>query len=412
MNILHLMRAGAILLVSLAGLLAWADDGNPPVVNSWDFETIQAAIDQAPSPSIVLLPPGDVVVDEPLRLRDGVILDGQGSTVIRPSDAEVGIPFTASPDAISEPITFTRLQANQVRLRTSGQVQVGDLVRIGLPDGDYWVSEVVSAQGASVSFADSLPSRGRLGMMEILNPIEKSGLRNLTIVDSKNPFWLSGTRNLVLDNIRIEANALYSVIDQSYRVTVRALSKFKVNAGLAVFSSNQIVVEDSLVDQHAFAGIFLRSAFNTAVQNVQIIGRPELTPDSGLTGDGITIYRGEGIRVSQVQVRDTSCYGTWITEGVDISYTDVSVNNSLTHSFYAVDSVGVSFVRCRSSLNRNGWGFVLVNNQNITLRHNLAQRVPLGFFLMGNAGGRWQRNVSHQNEFPDYFEGNLNIDGL
>jgi hypothetical protein len=353
-----------------------------------------------------------VVVNEPLRLRDGVILDGQGSTVIRPSDAALGIPFTALPDSVSEPITFSRIQPHQVRLRGAAQVQVGDLVRIGLPDGDYWISEVTDTQGSVVTFSDPLPTRGRLGTMEVLDPVEKSGLRNLTILDSKNPFWLSGTRNMVLDNIRIEANALYSVIDQSYRVTVRALSKFQVNAGLAVFSSNQIVVEDSLVDQHAFAGIFLRSAFNTAVQNVQIIGRPELTPESGLTGDGITIYRGEGIRVSQVQIRDTSCYGTWITEGVDVSYSDVSVSNSLTHAFYAVDSVGVSFVRCRSSHNRSGWGFVLVNNQNITLRHNLAQRVPLGFFLMGNVGGRWQRNVSHQNGSPDYFEGNLNIDGL
>lgn len=406
------MRAGSFLFVCLTGFTAWADTEEPPKINSWEYESVQAAIDQAPSPSIVLLPLGDYVVTEPLRLKDGVILDGQGSTVVRTGESSDVIPFTSAPESLSESTDFSSLNAHTVRLGKPIGFQTGDMARIALPDGDFWVSEVSGVSGRNVSFVDPLPSAGLRDSLQRFDPIEKTGLRNVTIIKAKNPFWFSGARDLLLENIRIEGNQLYSVIDQSYRTTVRALSKFQVNAGLAVYSSNQVMVQDSLVDQHGYAGIFLRAAFNAAVQNVQIIGLPELTPDSGLTGDGITIYRGENIQVSGVRIQEASCYGTWITEATNVSYSDVHVSQSLTHAFYVVNSDGVSLVRCRAELNRTGWGFVMFDNKNIHLRHNLAQRMTLGFFLFANHGGRWQNNVSRQTEVSDFFKENIGVSGL
>ena len=412
MSILWPARIVVFLGLAVAISVAEADGGNPPVINSWEYETIQDAIDQAPSPAIVLLPPGPLEIEEALRLKDGVVLDGQGMTVVSSPGDQFGLPFLTKPDAIDPALDFMVTGPQEIRVRINGALEPGHLVRVALADGDFWVSEVADVNGLDVRFQDPLPRGGHLGRLERIDPVEKAGLRNLTIEGGRNPFWIAGARDFTLENVRIEGNEFYSVIDQSYRVTIEALSKYRVSAGLAVFSSNQVVLQDALIDQHAFAGIFLRSAFNTAVQNVQIIGRPDLTPASGLTGDGITIYRGQDIRISQVQIRDTSCYGTWITESKDVSYSDVQVENSFTHAFYAVDSDGVSFVRCRSQFNRSGWGFVLVNNRNINLRHNLAQRLPMGFLLWGNQGGRWQRNLSQRNEVPDTFENNQGIIGL
>lgn len=367
---------------------------------------VQPLIDAAVGPRTVMLPSGNQVCIDSIRLKSNITLAGRNTTLVFPA-VKLTDAIVASGSYVKQGFVSSVSPDRRTVSLSQGSVLPGQWVVLDDPNAtDSTLPDVVSTSLQGFTTSASLPERVSAGMAVLqVQPVRNITVRDLRIMGSKNPINFDFAENVNISNVTVTDCDNYMVVRRTVGATIARCVWERTGGGPFFLGCRDVAARDNIVTKHTRAGVFVRSCTNATVESNTMQGIPGAVAFGG-NGDGLTVAFSDQVLVRRNDIRHTSCYGMWILNSQDTVVDLNSTTNCYTTSYFVLDCKSVTLSGNSSSTNAIGFGFTVMGSSSVNLINNIAYLVPRGFHCTGNAGLTLSGNRSVTTQQPDYFADN------
>lgn len=377
-------------------------------VNATTMDQVQSLVDSATGPRTIVLPAGNHVRLNPIRLKSDITIQGNNTTLYFPPQF-VGNAFVAtgdlSPLGVLKSLSLDRLSGQVDQDLPTGSINATVEDSNGT---DSTLLQITTVSGGSFQTTSPAPNRAMSGQTLFRRvPVSNVTIQGIRILGTTNPCYFDVADNVTVRNIVVTDSQNYMVFRRSSNVDVSNCVWERTGGGPFFLGCSNVSANNNVVTKHTRAGVFVRSTSNATVQDNAMQGIPGAVAFGG-NGDGLTVAYSDNVLVTNNDIRHTSCYGMWILGSQQVTVQNNATTNCYTTSYYVSGSQQVTLRSNSSSTNAIGYGYTVINSNGINLASNVAYLVPRGFYCVDNFTLSLSGNRSVQTQNPDYFANNSN----